>query len=52
MPACKRIWFLVKLTISSDMSVSTIGDSEAVRFWLVTCRFEIVDWKRFWTAPS
>ena len=26
-PACKRIWFLVKLTISSDMSVSTICDS-------------------------
>ena len=31
-PACKRIWFFVKLTISSDMSVSAICDSEAVRF--------------------
>ena len=28
-PACKRIWFFVKLTISSDMSVSTICDSDA-----------------------
>ena len=31
-PACKRIWSLVKLTISSDMLVSTIWDSEADRF--------------------
>src|SRR4051794_14690312 len=51
-PACKRIWFLVKLTISRDMSVSAICDSDAVRFWLLTCRFEIVDMKRFWTAPN
>jgi len=35
-PACKRIWFLVKFTISSDMSVSMICDSDADKFWLVT----------------
>ena len=51
MPACWRIWFLVKLTISAAMSVSRIRDSEADRFSVVTCKLLIVDSNRFWVAP-
>ena len=51
-PAWVRIWLRVKVVISSAMSVSRIRDSDAARFSVVVCRFEIVDSKRFWAAPS
>ena len=51
-PACRRIWSRVKLTISYAMSVSRMRLSDAERFSVVTCRLAIVDWNRFWSAPS
>ena len=51
-PAWSRIWSLVKLTISDAMSVSRMRLSEAERFSVVTCRLAMVDWNRFWSAPS
>ena len=38
-PACARIWFLLKDAISSAMSTSRIVDSAAAVFWMVEARF-------------
>ena len=50
-PACWRIWFFVKLTISDAMSVSRIRLSDADRFSTATLRLLIVWSNRFCRAP-
>ena len=50
-PACCRIWVLVKLTISDATSRSLMRDMEALRFSDATEMLAVVCSRRFWTAP-
>ena len=49
-PACCRIWVLVKLTISDARRVPD-ADCEALRFSDATEMLATVCSRRFWTAP-
>src|SRR5262249_26294833 len=51
-PACCRIWARVRFAVSAAKSVSRMRLREAERFSDTACKLLMVDWKRFWIAPS
>ena len=51
MPACCRIWALVRLAVSAAKSASKIRERDALTFSEVVWALEMAVLKRFCTAP-